>query len=205
MDADGWDRRYAASQRVWSREPNGFVAEMTAELTAGRALDLGAGEGRNAVWLAQRGWAVTAVDFAATGIARGGELANELGVTVDWRVADVLAFNAAPAAFDLVLLCYLHLPRTAFTVLLAQARSAVAPGGRLLYVGHDLSNLTDGHGGPQDPDVLATPDSVVAELPAFEIERADVVSRVVRLEPGHGGSDEAVALDTVVMARRPPA
>jgi len=142
------------------------------------ALDLGAGDGRNAVWLAQRGWRVTAVDFSAVALDRGRALAKSAGVEVEWRLADLLEWTPPTEAFDLVTLFFIHLPPDERQVVYARAASAVRSGGTLLVVGHDRSNLTDGVGGPQDPDVLFTPTEIARELPSgFTIERASVVRR----------------------------
>ncbi|MFB9238859.1 class I SAM-dependent methyltransferase [Plantactinospora siamensis] len=198
MDSAQWDARYAAAtELVWTAEPNRFVVETTADLPPGRALDLAAGEGRNAVWLAGRGWRVTAVDFAAVAVERGRELARQRAVEVDWQVADVTAYEPEPGGYDLVLVAYLHLG-PAMAGVLRRAAGAVRPDGRFVLVGHDLSNLTDGTGGPQDPAVLHTPASVAAELPGLRVERAETVRRPV---PTDGGVVDA--LDTLVVAVRP--
>lgn len=107
MDASGWDERYAASELVWSAEPNQFVATELAGLTPGRALDLAAGEGRNAIWLARRGWEVTAADFSQVALDKGRTLAGDTAVR--WVCADATAWSE-PAAYDLVVLAYLQLP-----------------------------------------------------------------------------------------------
>ena len=99
MDSAGWDTRYRASDLVWGGEPNRFVAEFTGT-PPGRALDLGAGEGRNAIWLAGLGWQVTAVDFFAVAMDRARRLAERQGVTVDWVVADLRDYQPAPGASD---------------------------------------------------------------------------------------------------------
>ena len=88
MDAKAWDERYADSELVWSVEPNQFVAAECADLPPGRALDLAAGEGRNAIWLARRGWDVTAVDFSQAGLDKGRRLAGELAI--EWVCGDVV-------------------------------------------------------------------------------------------------------------------
>src|SRR5690348_14293140 len=104
MDRAEWDRRYAGTELVWTAEPNRFVVQEVAGLPPGRALDLAAGEGRNAVWLAERGWAVTAVDFSAVGLDKARRLAAERGVEAGWVVADVLEYVPEPGAYDLVLI-----------------------------------------------------------------------------------------------------
>jgi SAM-dependent methyltransferase len=200
MDAAAWDARYAASDLVWSAEPNRFVAAELADLPPGRALDLAAGEGRNAIWLARRGWTVTAVDFSTVAIDKGRRLAEAAGVEVDWVVGDVLDYRPAPESFDAVLIAYLHLPPTEFAVVLRTARQAVAPGGVVLVVGHDVTNIAEGVGGPQDRSVLYAPDAIAAALPGLRVDQAVRVRRPV---PGEAGTRDAI--DTVVRAHRPAA
>lgn len=161
MDSRAWDERYAsAPELVWTAEPNRFVVEEVAGLSPGRAIDLAAGEGRNAVWLAQQGWEVTAVDFSPVAIERGRELARQRNVTVDWHVADVTTYTPPADGFDLVLIAYLHLPAAEIAVVLSHARDAVRAGGIVLVVGHDLANLC-GTGRLQEHPVLPTPQPVV--------------------------------------------
>lgn len=193
MDATAWDERYGSTDLVWSEAPNGFFAAEAEDLAPGRALDLGAGEGRNAVWLARRGWAVTAVDFSSVGVAKGAGVAPE----VTWIVDDVVTWEPEAGAFDLVLVAYIHLPEEQRRAVLGHAAAALAPGGTLVVVGHDVTNLTEGTGGPQDPAILYSPDGIVAELvPAgLAVERAE---RMVRATPA------GPAVDTLVRVRRPP-
>ena len=198
-DASHWDRRYAQRELVWTAEPNRFVREATKDLPPGSALDLGAGEGRNAVWLAARGWAVTAVDFSAVGLGKGRELAAHHGVEVTWVTADLGHWTPPAGAFDLVLVAYLQVEADLLAKVLAEAAAALAPGGRLVAVGHDRDNLEHGHGGPPDPAVLYTVAGVTAPRGDLEIDRAEVAERPVELEDG----GVATALDTFVIARRP--
>jgi 2-polyprenyl-3-methyl-5-hydroxy-6-metoxy-1,4-benzoquinol methylase len=197
MGPEEWDRRYAEAGLLWSAEPNRFLAAEVAGLRPGRALDVAAGEGRNAIWLAERGWQVTAVDFSEVAVAKGRRLAEARGVAVDWVVADVTVFRPESGAFDLVAVLYLHLPAEERRRVLAAAAGAVAPGGTLLVVGHDRTNLTEGHGGPQDPAILLTPEEVAAELPGLAVVRAERVRRPVEEAERHGGGP---AIDTLVRA-----
>src|SRR4051795_9301593 len=112
MRAEEWDERYAERQQ-WSTEPNTLVAELLADLQAGDAVDLAAGEGRHALWLAERGWRVTAVDFSDVGLARGGW--QPAAERVTWVTADVLGWQPPATGLDLVLLAYLHLPADDYT------------------------------------------------------------------------------------------
>jgi 2-polyprenyl-3-methyl-5-hydroxy-6-metoxy-1,4-benzoquinol methylase len=198
VDEDEWDKRYADTELLWSAEPNVFVARELDSLAPGRALDLGAGEGRNSIWLASRGWTVTAVDFSQVALDRGASLADRAGVSVEWVHADLRHYEPRPAIYDLVLVVYLQLIEKDLRQVLAAARSAVAPGGTVFVVGHDRTNITDGYGGPQDPGRLYTPELVTAALDGLEIATAERVNRAVATPDG-----ERIAIDTLVRATKP--
>ena len=199
MKSEEWDARYTEAGLVWGSAPNRFVAAETAGLAPGRALDLACGEGRNAIWLAEHGWRVTAIDFSGVAVERARHLAAERGVTVDFAVGDVLEAPLDRAAYDLVLLAYLQLPASERACVLERAAAAVNPGGLFLLVGHDLRNCAEGHGGPRIPDLLWTVDEVVGALSGagFTVERSDEVLRDVEGAP-------RPAIDTLVRARRQP-
>ncbi len=205
MDARGWDERYAAAPLVWSAGPNAFVEAELAALPAGRALDLACGEGRNALWLAGRGWQVTAVDFSAVAVDKGHRLAERqrLDGRVDWVVGDVLTVPL-PAS-DLALLAYLQLAAQERRTAVRRAWEALTPGGTLLVVAHDSSNLTEGTGGPQDPAVLYTADDVLDDLAGRELDlvRAERVARPVPPDDEHGGDPERTAWDALLRAVKP--
>jgi SAM-dependent methyltransferase len=199
MDREGWDRRYAGADLVWTADANRFLVEEVSTLAPGRALDLASGEGRNAVWLAERGWAVTAVDFSAVGIDKARRLAAGRAVdSIEWIEADLTDHVPEPGAFDLVVVLYLHLPWPRMAPVLRRAAAALAPGGTFLLVGHDRSNLEQGHGGPQDPAVLYTAESVAAELHGLRIVEAGRRERPVDLPEG----GRVVAIDCLVRAER---
>lgn len=199
MDADAWDERYAASELVWSAEPNRFVAEALADLPPGRAVDLAAGEGRNAIWLARRGWQVTAVDFSPVALDKGRRLAR--GTEVTWVCADATAWQPE-AAVDLVVLAYLQLPADERRAAVRGAMSMLAPGGTFFLVAHDSTNLTAGTGGPQDASVLMTAEDVLADLAGLDVDvvRAERVARTV--EPEHRGDPGRTAWDCLVHLTR---
>ena len=197
---DDWNARYAQKDLLWTAEPNRRFAAEVEGLEPGRALDVACGEGRNAVWLAERGWRVTGVDFSGVAIDKAAALAAARGVEVDWVVDDVLAYAPEPGAFDLVAVLYLQLPHDELAVALRGAVSALAPGGTIVVLGHDSTNLADGYGGPKDPAVLFAPEDVVDALGDLDVERAEKVRRAVPLDGG-----EAVAVDALVRARRPEA
>src|SRR5690606_6006021 len=124
--------RYATSELIWTADPNRFLVDEVRGLAPGRALDVAAGEGRNAVWLARHGWQVTAVDFSDVGLDKARQLAERAGVSVDLVCAD--ATNPIDATFDLVVVLYLHLPADQRRRAYRNAADAVAPGGTLLIV-----------------------------------------------------------------------
>ena len=190
-----WDERHSAHDPIEAVEADPTLVAACTGLKPGRALDLGAGDGRNAIWLAKQGWQVTAVDFSAVAIDRAGRQAAREGVSVDWQLHDLLEWSPKAGAFDLVVLAFIHLPPDERRTVYANAAAAVAPGGTLLAIAHDRSNLDEGVGGPQDPDVLFTAPEIAAELPAsFEIRQAARVRR--------GASGERAPIDAVLVAVR---
>ena len=204
MDADAWNERYDTPELVWKGDPNQFLPTEISGLTPGSALDLACGEGRNAVWLAGQGWDVTGVDFAAVALGKARRLAGERGVSPTW-VTDDLTTWEPEQQYDLVIVFYLQLPAAERGRVLRTAVTALAPGGTFLLVAHDLLNLAEGHGGPQDAGVLTTVEAVLDDLAAAELgtevelvtERAERVDRVVTTDEG-----DRTAIDTLVRARR---
>src|SRR3954453_18812584 len=186
MGAREWVGKYAASELVWSATPNQFVAAELADLPPGRALDLAAGEGRNALWLAHPGGEVTAVDFSLVGLDKGRALLERhpggRDLYVDWVHADVLSYETGPVAYDLALLTYLQLVADERRTAVRRAFGALREGGTFFLVAHDATNLTEGTGGPTDPAVLYTAEEVLADLDGerFEVE-VEVADRVPRL------------------------
>jgi ubiquinone/menaquinone biosynthesis C-methylase UbiE len=188
--AEEWDERYA-EQRQWSAEPNALVGELLADLPPGDAVDLAAGEGRHALWLAGRGWRVTAVDFSDVGLSRGRSQPGAGEVT--WVTADVTAWATEPESLDLVLVAYLHLAEADTTVLLTRAVGWLRPGGRLLVLGHDVENITAGVGGPQEPAILHSIDRLAPVAALLDVDRLEQVRRA---------TPAGTALDTLLWGRR---
>jgi SAM-dependent methyltransferase len=192
-----WDERHQAGD-FEGRGPNPTLVEGAAELATGTALELAAGSGTNAVWLAQRGWLTTAVDWSPVGLANGKAKADEAGVAVEWLERDLFHWAPPARSFDLVVIVYLHLPPDERRDVYARAAAAVAPGGRMLVVSHHRLQAAEGVDGP-DPSRLFTADELALELhatdPSLVIERAEVVRRVP--PPGHG------PIDSLLVLRRP--
>jgi ubiquinone/menaquinone biosynthesis C-methylase UbiE len=188
--AEEWDERYA-EQRQWSAEPNALVGELLADLPPGDAVDLAAGEGRHALWLAGLGWHVTAVDFSDVGLSRG--RVQQGGGEVTWVTADVTAWSAEPESLDLVLVAYLHLAEADTTALFSRAVGWLRPGGRLLVLGHDVENVTAGVGGPQEPAILHSVDRLAPVAALLDVDRLEQVRRE---------TPAGTALDTLLWGRR---
>jgi len=199
VDSRQWDERYAGDELVWTSTPNEFVVAETVGLRPGRAVDLACGEGRNAIWLAEQGWEVTGVDFSPVGLAKAKRFADLWGVEATWVESAIERWTPPPEGVDLVIMCYLQLPQPNRSSALAVAASAVARGGSLLVVAHDIDNLVRGFGGPPDPDVLYRVDEVAeaAAAAGLTVERADQAVRVVDTDAG-----PREAIDTVVRAKR---
>ena len=187
MKAHDWDARYE-TEGVWSREPNAWVEATLRHLDPGTAVDLAAGEGRNALWLASLGWEVTAVDFSSVGLATGRARAAESGVDVEWVTADATTW-VSPQLVDLVLIAYLQVPTEQLALAIGTAAGYLAPGGTLAIVGHDRAGAV---GGPKDPALLYTVEELRAAASGLEIVTCESVERV---------TDAGVALDTVLVAR----
>jgi SAM-dependent methyltransferase len=186
---------------VWTSTPNQFLVAEAVGLRPGRAVDLACGEGRNSIWLAEQGWEVTGIEFSPVGLAKAKRFADLWGVKVTWTEAEMEEWIPPQDGFDLVAMLYLQLPQPARSTAIRSAASAVADGGTLVIVAHDLENLTHGFGGPQDPDVLDRASEVTeAAIDAgLTIGRAEKAVRVVDTDIG-----TREALDTVVTAQRPP-
>ncbi|WP_239313649.1 bifunctional 2-polyprenyl-6-hydroxyphenol methylase/3-demethylubiquinol 3-O-methyltransferase UbiG, partial [Frankia sp. Cj3] len=220
MDAAQWDRRHTGAGLVWTAEPNPIVIEQLAGLRPGRALDLACGVGRNAVWLASQGWRVTGLDFSEVAIRKARELSRRFDVTPEWIKADVLEWTPRPMSYNLVTICYLHLPPGERRTILYDAMKAVIPGGTLLVLGHDRATLTLGRGdgrkpsGPADPQSLLSPDELLdadelltelADGPPLRISRAGRVPHPINPDDRQLSPDDRqqTVIDTLVVGIRP--
>jgi SAM-dependent methyltransferase len=195
VEREDWNRRFLERGLVHGGRPDPTVVEEAGGLPPGRALDLGCGQGRNGAWLAAQGWRVTGVDFSDVGLAAAREAAPD----AEWVRADLREYVPEPGAYDLVLYSFVQLPADERRAVLRRAAGAVAPGGTLLVVGHDVLNLTEGWGGPSSATVLFTPDDVVGEVDGLVAERAERIRRPVEDEEGR----PQVQIDAVVRAVRP--
>ncbi|GAA3240692.1 class I SAM-dependent methyltransferase [Pseudonocardia petroleophila] len=194
-----WDRRYADREQLWSGRPNGALVAELAGLAVGRVLDVGCGEGADAVWLARAGWDVTALEVSGVALERAAGHARDAGVTVEWVHAGLAEADLPPASFDLVSAQYPALLRTPDGAAERALLAAVAPGGVLLVVHHAGIETHGADTGEFDPADYVWPSMVAALLDDdWEIE---VDEQRPRVAP-EGGAGAHHAEDVVLRARR---
>lgn len=195
-----WDARYSERDgRLWSGRPNGRLVAEVADLTPGRALDVGCGEGVDALWLAARGWTVTAIDVSEVAVGRARDAAARTGAAVEWVCGDALQTPFPSQSFDLVSLQYPALPNASGEPAVRGLLDSVRRGGMLLAVYHDLSEEHRAHMASRgfDPDDYVDADALAQLLGAdFTVELHAVEPRI---DPPPGNPHIA---DVVLRARR---
>jgi SAM-dependent methyltransferase len=200
-----WDERYSHPGHVWSGRPNAQLVAHVQDLAPGRAIDVGCGEGGDAIWLAHQGWTVTGVDISPIGLAKAAAHAQESGAEIagriEWEPVDLYAAEMEPlGSFDLVNSQYLHMPPDVRDRAFARLAAAVAPGGHLLLASHHPSDLSIPGLRPDRRELFYTPEELVARLdPAgWEILVAAAVERDGKDRDGR----PVIVRDTVLFARR---
>ncbi len=196
--SEEWDRRYGATPRVFRAEPDETLVELVSPLAPGQALDLGAGEGRNSLWLAKSGWTVVAVDASQVALDRLAEFAAADGVTIEAVHGDIIDYLRSTRAtgrhFDLVILAYLHPSPEERAALLDTVVTSLSTNGHLFIVGHHVSSL--GMAGPPDPSRLYSEEDLRGAVQDLE---------VLRLERRGGASDVSEpGVDVVLWASKGP-
>ena len=198
--ATEWDARYnERDQPMWSGRPNGRLVTEVSGLSPGRALDVGCGEGADAIWLARHGWTVTAIDVSDVAVRRARQAAKQVGASVDWVRGDALQTPLPPRSFDLLSLQYPALPRAAGETAVQKLLDVVRPGGLLLAVYHDLDDEHRAHMKERgaDPDDYVGADDLGRLLDDdFTVERHAVEARI---DPPAGTPHIS---DVVLRARR---
>ncbi|MGW5075312.1 class I SAM-dependent methyltransferase [Rhodococcus sp. NPDC004095] len=199
-EAAEWDARYGENDRVWSGEPNGTLVRETADESPGRALDVGCGEGADAVWLARRGWTVTALDVSRVALDRAAAHAAAEGVDITWVSTGLLDADLPAGSFDLVSAQYPALRTTPDGAAERALIAAVAPGGTLLVVHHDLRDEAEAREHGFDPDEWVKPGDVAARLD----DSWSVVVSEIRERSVNGGAGAHHTHDVVLRAHRLP-
>ncbi|QUI29828.1 class I SAM-dependent methyltransferase [Streptomyces alfalfae] len=196
---DEWDSRYADREQLWSGAPNGALVAEVGDLAPARALDVGCGEGADAIWLATRGWDVTGLEVSGVALERAAGHAREAGVTVDWVHAGLTEAGLRPASYDLVSAQYPALPRTPDAAAERALLAAVAPGGLLLLVHHAGMDTHQEHESGFDPADYVWPSMVSALMD--ENWKVEVDEQRPRVAPD-GGAGAHHTDDVVLRARR---
>lgn len=190
-----WDRRYGEADRLWPRNANALLTDFATRLPVGRALDIGAGEGRNAIWLAKAGWNVTALDVSQVGLQRAAQRAAAEGVELecvagDWRD------HSPTTPVDLAVISFMHPHPDERAAMFERTRAALRPGGHLFTVGVHVTE--HGRRGPPDPDRLYMPERLQEALARFELVRCETMAY-----EGEGRDGPRRVVDVVAIARRP--
>lgn len=194
-----WDHRYSTPDFVFGTEPNDFLRSVADRFPAGPVLCLAEGEGRNAVFLASRGHAVTATDLSAAGLAKARALAAQRGVSLHTDVADLAAYAITPGAWSGIVAIFMHLPPALRRAVLGRAAAGLRPGGMFVMEAYTPVQIAFGTGGPKDPALLPTLALLRAELPGLEFVIGQEIERDVREGGGHTGRSAVVQ----VLARKP--
>jgi SAM-dependent methyltransferase len=194
-DPATWDARYSAAPQLWSGAPNQALVDATRALIPGRAVDVGCGEGADAVWLASNGWDVTALDVSAVALGRAAHHADDAGVSVHWIHAGLLDAGLQPGTFGLVSAQYPVLAKTPDRDAERVLMSAVAPGGRLVIVHHAEFQTDDPHHHGANPADYVGPWDIVPLLGAeWLIEVNETRHRDLTTGAGAGHTEDAVLI-----------
>lgn len=195
MTIEFWNQRYGSSDLAYGEAPNDFLVQMASRLpTRGRALDIGAGEGRNALFLASLGLDVLAVDQSEVGLAKAMTLAAARGLKLATQAADLNSFAPAPNSFDVISSIFVHLPAPLRAKVHASVASWLRPGGVLILEAYAPDQLTRDTGGPKDPSMLASLDTLINELGDLRIMHQAALVRKVVEGQFHTGEASVVQL-----------
>jgi len=200
MDIAFWNQRYAVADHVYGEEPNAFVAQVASQIPAGPVLCLAEGEGRNAVYLAQLGHPITAVDQSEVGLAKARRLAGRRGVEIETIVADLARYAIEPDAWAGIVATFAHLPPPLRGEVHRAVAAGLRPGGVFVLEAYTPAQLAFDTGGPKAPELLMTLDALRGELPGLDLVIAREVERDVVEGPGHTGRGAVVQ----ILARRNP-
>ena len=188
MDKAFWDSKYSTDEYVYTKDVNRFVKESLSDLAPGKMIDLAGGEGRNTVFFAENGWQAENIDLSSVGLEKCQRLAAERGVsdTVVTTQASALDFESKLAPVDLGVCAYLQIPQIDLEIAITLLVENILPGGVFFGVWHALENLKDGFGGPQDPAVLPSTESMTQLLSLLPLEISFVTNRDGQVQTREG-------------------
>lgn len=194
-----WDERYADEEYVYGTEPNDFLKDHVDRLPGGKVLSLCEGEGRNAVFLASKGYEVTGVDSSSVGLAKAHRLAEKQGVHISTQLADMGDFHIEPESWNGMVSIFCHIPAGMRAVLHRQIVAGLKPGGVLILEAYTPAQIALGTGGPKMPELTMTADQLRQELDGLEFEIIEELERDVVEGKFHSGRGAVVQ----VVARKP--
>ena len=188
MDKAFWDSKYSVDEYVYTKDVNRFVKESCSDLASGKMIDLAGGEGRNTVFFAEKGWQAENIDLSSVGLEKCQKLAAEKNVSdlVFTTNASALDFDSKLAPVDLGVCAYLQIPQAELTIAITLLVESIKPGGVFFGVWHALENLKDGFGGPQNPDLLPSEESMTALLSTLPVEISFVTNRDGQVQTKEG-------------------
>lgn len=200
MSSEFWNQRYSGNALAYGHAPNEFLAQMADRLPrSGRALDIGAGEGRNALFLASRGLDVLAVDQSEIGMQKAQRLAQERGLTLRTQAVDLQDFDAEAGSLDLVTSIFVHLPAALRAAVHGRILGWLKPGGLFLLEAYAPEQIERNTGGPKEPGRLASLEAIMGELTGLEVMHRAALVRNVSEGQFHTGEASVVQ----VVARKP--
>lgn len=194
-----WDDRYGTDEYVYGTSPNEFLVSVVDQLPVGKVLSLGEGEGRNAVFLAERGFTTVAVDSSSVGLEKALRLAGKRGVTIEAITADLGEFTIHPASWDAIISIFCHLPVELRKAVHRGVVQGLRPGGMVVLEAYTPAQLKHGTGGPQSVDMLMTLDALREELKDLVFLHAKELEREVFEGSLHKGMSAVVQ----IVARKP--
>ncbi|MBI9048122.1 MAG: class I SAM-dependent methyltransferase [Anaerolineaceae bacterium] len=189
-----WDERYSQHAYAYGTQPNEFLSNQISQLPTGQALSIGEGQGRNAVYLAKQGYAVTAVDASSVGIQQAGMFASQEQVEINFINADLAAYKIESSKWNLILSIYCHLPSEVRKSVHQQVVNGLAPGGMFLLEAFSPQQIHNQTGGPKNPDMLASLDQLQSELDGVTFIIAQQIEREVEEGLHHSGMASVVQI-----------
>lgn len=192
MSSDFWNERYAAVEYVYGIEPNDFFKEQLNLLPAGKILLPGEGEGRNAVYAAQKGWQVDAFDISSAAMQKAQKLANEKQVKINYQIDDLLFFQPKMDFYNTTALIFVHLPRKQRRIVSVKLWESLRQGGKLIMEVFSKEQLNFQTGGPSDAELLYSEAEILSDFPCFKPEMLKTIKRELKEGIYHRGQASVI-------------
>ena len=195
MSKDFWDKRYSEQEFAYGKEPNQFFKQNIDRLAPGKAIFLGEGEGRNAVYAAKLGWQADAVDFSISGKDKALKLAKESNVAINYTVTDFERYQFKKNYYDLVVMIFLHLPKETNQIIFQGSISSLKKGGKLIIQTFSKEQINNSSGGPKDPELLFSEKELLGYTSELKTEFLE--SKTINLDEGNYHKGKADVINMV--------